>query len=129
MAPITVECMEPACVSGEGGARYKTPPLEPGDAIRLLDLHDRGVHGGAESQGHHQGGTGGADTHPPHDTAVWAVSDNSETKTTGHSSDTMIVAHTQGTPMPNRILSVLKQRPFSLAVGGIKANLEQVMSG
>ena len=58
--PVTLECMRPACVSGEGGAKYKTPPLEPGDAIRLLDLHDRGVHGGAEGHDRQQGGAAAA---------------------------------------------------------------------
>ena len=103
--PVTLECMKPGCVAGEDGARFKTPLMAPGDALRLLELHRQDVHppaAGAVGQGNrqgaaaeiedrHQGGTGGADTHPPHDTAVWAVSDNSETKTTGHSSDTMII--------------------------------------
>ena len=88
---LTLECMRHTCKAGRGGARYKTPQLEPGDAILDLDLHDRQVHGAAEAQIHQQGGRGGADTHPPHDTAVWAESDNSENKTTGHSSDTMII--------------------------------------
>jgi hypothetical protein len=54
--PVALECMRPTCVSGEDGAKYKTPLLEPGDAIKLLDLHDRGVHGGAVGRDQQQGG-------------------------------------------------------------------------
>ena len=86
--PVTLECVAPACVSGEDGARYKTPPLPPDVAVQLLALHDRRVHGAAVDQGRHQSGTGGADVHPP-DTAAWPMCDDSEPKTTSHSSDTM----------------------------------------
>ena len=89
----TLECTLPACTAGNSGARYKTPPLPPDVAVQLLALHDRRVHGAAVDQGRHQGGTGGADVHPP-DTAAWPVCDDSEPKTTGQNSNTMVTIET-----------------------------------
>ena len=96
MAPITRECMRPVCVAGEDGARYRTPQLEPGDAIRDLDLHDRQVHSAAEAQVHQQGGRGGAAAKPnkmatpklemgtgPDDFALWKEKWQVYKRTTG----------------------------------------------
>ena len=96
MAPITMECMRPTCVAGVDGAKYKTPPLEPGDAVLMLDIHDRQVHGAAEAQVHHRGGRGGAAAKPnkmatpklemgtgPDDFALWIEKWQVYKRTTG----------------------------------------------
>ena len=58
--PVTLECVAPACVSGKDGAKYKTPPLPPAEAVKMLDLHDRRVHGAAAAPDHQQGGAAAA---------------------------------------------------------------------
>ena len=58
MPPIALECPLVGCHFGEGGGRYKTPPLPSGEAIQVLTLH---THSHVQTQGvavvH---GTGGA---------------------------------------------------------------------
>ena len=40
-----LQCTHQGCTEGDGGARYKTPPLEPQYALELLKLHREDAHG------------------------------------------------------------------------------------
>ena len=40
MPPIEHECPVVRCDLGEGGRRYKTPPLPSGEVLQLLTFHN-----------------------------------------------------------------------------------------
>ena len=40
-----LQCTHQGCTEGDGGARYKTPTLEPQYALELLKLHREDAHG------------------------------------------------------------------------------------
>ena len=39
-----LECTHQGCTGGPGGAKYKTPALEPAMALEMLKMHDKNCH-------------------------------------------------------------------------------------
>ena len=39
-----LECTYQGCTGGPGGAKYKTPALEPAMALEMLKMHDKNCH-------------------------------------------------------------------------------------